>query len=105
MASALRRVSDLSEDDYLEAPEAATALAAAQIVAAARDGDLSKLSDEARDAFAAHRQSLTGSVDVASARGVVERILRRSELKDLWEEVTEGQNWLKEMDGLLARLR
>src|SRR5262245_15653741 len=103
--SALRRVSELADNKHLEAPDATTALAAAEIVAAAHDGDLSKLSDEARSAFSAHRQSLTGSLDVATARKVVERIARQSELKELWEESDESQNWLNEVNGLLARLR
>ena len=105
VVSALRRVSELADDKYLDASEATTALAAAEIVAAAHDGDLSKLSDTARNAFAAHRQSLTRSLDVAAARGVVERILRQSELKELWEELDETQNWLNDVNSLLARLR
>ena len=105
VAAALRRVSELADGKYLEAPEATTALAAAEIVAAAHDGDQSKLSDEARSAFAAHLQSLTGSLDIATARRVVERIVRQSELKDLWEETDESQNWLNEVNSLLARLR
>jgi len=105
VTSALRRVAELANGKYLEAPEATTALAAAEIVAAAHDGDLSKLSEEARKAFVAHRQSLTGSVDVATARKAVERVARESELKELWEESDESQNWLNEVNGLLARLR
>jgi hypothetical protein len=105
VSAALRGVSQRGGDEHLDASEAAIALAAAEIVAAAKDGDLTKLSETARRAFATHRQSVTRSLDVAGARGVVERILRQSELKELWEEGKDGQKWLQEMDSLLARLR
>jgi hypothetical protein len=46
VASALERVSEVGEDEYLEAPETPAAIRRAEIVAAARDGDLSKLSEK-----------------------------------------------------------
>jgi hypothetical protein len=104
-ASALEQVSSIAEDEYLEAPEASMAIAAAEIVAAARDGDLSKLSETAREAFARYRESLIASQLSESARRVVERILRRSELKELWEESEEGEIWSRGMDTLSLRLR
>jgi len=39
------------------------------------------------------------------ARQTVERILRQSELKDLWEEGKEGDIWSKAMENLSLRLR
>ena len=61
VASALEHVSSIAEDEYLEAPEASAAIAAAEIVAAAQDGDLSKLSETAREAFDRHREPLIAS--------------------------------------------
>jgi hypothetical protein len=100
---ALEHVSNIAEDEYLEAPEASPAIAAAEIVAAARDGDLSKLSENARIAFFRHREFLIGSQLLEPACRAVERILRQSELKELWEE--EGEIWSGEMNILSLRLR
>jgi hypothetical protein len=104
-ASALEHVSNMADDEYLEAPEASAAIAAAEIVAAARDGDLSKLSENASETFARHRQSLIGSQLLEPARRAVERILRQSELKDLWEQSEQGEMWSRGMDNLSLRLR
>jgi hypothetical protein len=55
------------------------------VVAAARDGDLSKLGT-ARNDFAAHRQSLTSPHLIPLASQALERVLRISELQELWAE-------------------
>jgi hypothetical protein len=49
-----------AKDEYLEAPEAQVAIAAAAMVASARDGDLSSLSfEDDRKAFSKHQHALT----------------------------------------------
>jgi hypothetical protein len=105
VASALEHVSSVAEDEYLEAPEASAAIAAAEIVAAARDGDLSKLSETAREAFARHRESLIASHLCEAARRAVERVRRQSELKELWEEGEEREIWSRGVDSVSLRLR
>jgi Domain of unknown function (DUF4259) len=105
VASALEQVSALAPDEYLEAPEASVALAAAEIIAAVRDGDLSNLSESAREALTKHKTSFAGSALSDSARTAVERILAQSELRELWEEGEGGGGWLEAMAKLLARLR
>ena len=101
--AALRYAVESAEDAYLDIDEASAVVAAAEFVAAARDGDLSKLGT-ARNDFAAHRQSLTSPHLLSLAGKALERVLRKSELQELW---TEGQDksWLNEMTNLLARLR
>jgi hypothetical protein len=89
VASALEQVSSVAEDEYLEAAEASAAIAAAEIVAAARDGHLSTLSETAREAFVRHRESLIASHLSEPARRAVERIRRQSELKELWKRATK----------------
>jgi Domain of unknown function (DUF4259) len=105
VASALEQVSGVAEDEYLEAPEASAAMAAAEIVAAARDGDLSKLSETAREAFVRHRESLVASYLSEPARRALEHIRRQSELKELWEESEEGEICSRGVDSLSLRLR
>jgi Domain of unknown function (DUF4259) len=107
VVSALEHVSQLGEDEYLEAPEASVAIAAAEMVASARDGDLSGLSfEDDRKAFSKHQHALTGSHLVELARRAIERILRQSELKDLWRDGVEPdrQSWFKGMDKLFSRV-
>jgi|RhiMethySRZTD1v2_1073278.scaffolds.fasta_scaffold509164_2 Domain of unknown function (DUF4259) len=101
--SALRYAAESTEDVYLDIDEASAVVAAAEFVAAAKDGDLSKLGPTQND-FATHRQSLTSPHLLPLARRALQRVLRKSELQELW---TEGQDksWLNEMTNLLARLR
>jgi Domain of unknown function (DUF4259) len=101
--AALRYAVESPEDAYFDIDEASAVVAAAEFVATARDGDLSKLGSVRND-FSAHRQSLTSPHLLPLARRALERVLRKSELQELW---TEGQDksWLNEMTTLLARLR
>lgn len=100
----LREVCELTDDDYLEAPEASEAVAAAEIVAAMRDGDLSQLSDDARKALAKHQATWDTLSVSGSARLAIERILQQSELKELWEEGDDSK-WVTAMARLQSRLR
>ena len=103
--NALRAVAELSDEDYLEAPESCIALAAAEIVASAKDGDISGLPEEARVAFAKHKDAIDAARDPALAFAVVRRVLTSSELLDLWEEDTGLlDDWKAEVNGLIARL-
>ena len=105
VVSALDRVCKLAPDEYLEAPEASIAIAAAEIVAAARDGDRSNLSESAREALDRHQLSFTESPLSDQARRAVERVLAQSELRELWEEGGVGRVWLDAMGKLLVRLQ
>ena len=89
-------------DSYLEAPAASKALAAAEVISAAAGRPASLLPAE----VAAWVTSTTapGLELVERARRVVERILRDSELKELWGESSDSTVWQREVEGLLARL-
>lgn len=92
------------EDDFIEAPQANEALAAAEIVAAARGRPAADLPGEATDWVQAHGPAI-GDELVDLAIGAVTRIREDSELKDLWEEGDSAAEWLAVVDDLLARLR
>jgi Domain of unknown function (DUF4259) len=77
-------------------------VAGAEFVAAARDGDLSKLAT-ARNDFAAHRQSLTSPHLIPLASQALERVLRKSELQELWAE-GQDKSWLNENDQLASAI-
>jgi hypothetical protein len=92
----------VQEADYLEAPDAAAAVAAAEIVAALMGRPPADLPEEAAEWVQAH-PSTPGATLVARARGSVIRVREDSELKELWEEGDAGE-WHASMDELAARL-
>ncbi|AKF08114.1 DUF4259 domain-containing protein [Sandaracinus amylolyticus] len=91
-------------DDLLEAPEASMAIAAATLVAAAKDGERTALPDGARAWVDAN--GAAAKADVALAIRAVERVLDAagSELAELWADA-ETDEWRGDVEALLARLR
>lgn len=103
LVDALKEVVDLDLEDYVEAPEACNALAAAEIIAAARGHHGAELPSEARE-WIGRNGALVDRAMVALAAGAVERISINSELKELWDEA-ESEEWPQVVADLLARLR
>lgn len=101
---ALDEVADVvAAGDYLERPLCESACAAAELIAALRNRDPSALSPSAAEVFL----RITGTPsddDLNRARAVVERIMRDSELAELFAESDAYENWLAAMTGLRARL-
>jgi hypothetical protein len=99
----------LGPEDYLEAPLAIIAIAAAEFVAAAKDGDQSNLSEAAKEAFVA-LSDVPASVALASvalasdADKALKRILQASELRELWEETDDFEDWRADVEALMSRL-
>jgi len=99
--TALRRVTLASE--YLDAPDASIGLAAAEVVAADRDGPAPKLPDSVVAWVQAHRESFDAA-DRAAALAVVDRVLGAdSELNELWLE-TGDRAWIDRVHDLRRRL-
>lgn len=91
------------EDDYIEADQAAEALAAAEIVAAALGHPAAGLPGEATDWVQAHAGEIDSTL-VPLAVDAVTRIRTDSEPQALWEESDSGAEWHAVVDDLLARL-
>ncbi len=104
LQAALGAVNDLDPNDYLEAVPAAHALAAAEIVAAARDGDTERVPEEALERISEDRAKLCNAPLVDAARNAVERVVSDSELKELWDDTEHGELWEEEVRELLDRL-
>jgi hypothetical protein len=100
---ALAAAVDTPLDELIEAPDASNALAAAEIVAAARGHHGAELPSEARE-WIGRNAKLVDARTVALAAAAVERIGLDSELKDLWEEA-ESDEWARVVADLLERLR
>ena len=102
---ALEAVTGLDPLDYLETTEAAQALAAAEIVAAARDGDTSRLPKDAAARLKDNAAKINAAKLVGPARRAVMRVLKSSELKEQWEESPDAEDWEMDVRELLERLK
>ena len=103
--AALSAVTELEPEDYIEAADAAFALAAAELVAAARDGDPSRVPKSVQAALETHEDTINSAKLTSAARKAVQRVLRNSELKDAADEDGDGEEWAEHIGELLERLR
>jgi hypothetical protein len=102
---ALEAVSEADEDAYIDADDATCALAAAEIVAAIKSGDGSRLSEDARTALANYSDDIDADALQPLAAKAVSRVKSDSELKELWEESDDYDNWVADVEDLIDRLR
>jgi hypothetical protein len=105
VTTALETVTELDAQDYLEATEAAHALAAAEVVAASRDGDFDRIPEDAVDRVQANAAKLNAAKLIGPARRAVARVLKSSELKDEWEAGRDAEEWEDHVSELLERLK
>lgn len=90
-------------EEYLEAPDSENALIAAEVVAYLKNSpspDLPEHSKECLDSL----QIKPGDELISDAAKAVERVKSDSELKELWEETDDFQEWNKVVDDLIGRL-
>jgi hypothetical protein len=92
------------DDDYLEAPAASQAVAAAEVVASLAGQPGANLPPDVSEWIAANKLPNSGLVEVA--KRVVSRVLENSELKELWAEggTEYAKPWQTELQNLLDRL-
>lgn len=100
---ALIAVAEAGADQYLDADECCAALAAAELVAAARGKGEDRLSKGAGTWFAEHRATVA-VVEMDLARRAVERVSGASELRELWDENGADTEWHANVRELLRRL-
>lgn len=91
-------------DGYLEAPEGSVAIAAAEVVAALAGRPGTGLPEEV-EYWVRERDGVERET-VELAAHAVGRVRNGpgSELRELWEEAGQPEEWYGEVDGLLARL-
>ncbi len=102
--TAIDAVAEGSPDDPIGASDAVIAIAAAEVVAAARGKPRKDIPEAVRSwtkaKHLAHHHDLG-----RRARLAVERILEDSELADAWDETERAEAWRADVAGLLVRLR
>lgn len=79
------------------------AIAACACVAAALDGDVRAIPEESRATLVNVGPSLDSMN--AEAREALHQVMAKSELRELWEESGELEDWLASSNALLTRLR
>jgi len=89
------------DDRYLQAPDCSIAIAAAEAVAAARGHPNASLPDEVAGWVA--KKPIVATDLVVLARAAVDRIVRNSELKELWAE-SDSHDWRTAITDLRQRL-
>lgn len=91
-------------DNYLEAIEASSALAAAEIVAALKHSPSPDLPEDVKECV--NNLNLKPSDKLISdSLRAIERVKSDSELKELWEESERFSEWNKVVDNLINRLK
>ncbi|MHC6230723.1 DUF4259 domain-containing protein [Arthrobacter sp. MMS24-T111] len=91
-------------DRYVEAPEGAIAIAAAEVASASRGNPLGELPENVADWVAARGAEITAD-DVEMALEAVQRVAgEQSELAELWDDADEPE-WRESLDDLVERLR
>lgn len=94
----------MDTDGYLEIPEGACAVAAAAVVAATFDGDVRALPDEVGEWVDDHPGTATRG-DLRLALDALDRVLsEESELRALWQDEAQGEQWAREVATLRHRL-
>jgi hypothetical protein len=88
---------------YLEAPDCTSALAAAEVVAALC-GQPAEGLPEGVSAWVAAHSTLPPAALKPLALRVVQRILERSELRDLWRESDGFAAWSSHVQGVARRV-
>ncbi|HET9792227.1 MAG TPA: DUF4259 domain-containing protein [Candidatus Angelobacter sp.] len=90
--------------DFADAPDCCIALAAAEVVAAAKGKPSTDLPDEIRT-WLENQDHLDKfkKLDKRAAK-VAKKIQAKSELRDQWEESDGWHNWQMAVEGLLKRL-
>jgi hypothetical protein len=91
-----------TDDSYLEAPTCSIAIAAAEAVAAASGHPTASLPEEVLGWV--DKKPAVATDLVVLARAAVDRIVRKSELKDLWDESDSADGWRAAMTDLRRRL-
>lgn len=105
IVEALETVGEADADAFVDVDEASCALAAAELVAALKTGDTSRLPDTAVTSLASYRDDIVVADLRRLALGAISRIKSDSELNDLWRDSDDHDDWTSELDALVDRLR
>jgi hypothetical protein len=104
VSEALQVVADFDEDEYLEMPEAGAALAAAEVLAAAMGRPSQDLPPAVAEWVSNHTLDDPDEF-VPTALKAVERVGRKSEIKEAWTAPDGEAKWQAVLADLKKRLK
>jgi hypothetical protein len=104
ISAALSAIAETDAADYVEAPECSVAIAAAELVAALKGAPNTDLPDEAKKCVSSLNMSADPAT-IALALKAITRVKSDSELKELWDESGDPDEWYSAVDNLEQRLR
>ena len=100
----LAEVAGLHVDDYLDVDDGTSAIAAAEIVAAALERQRDRVPKKLHTWLDTHEGALVGDDRVLARQAVARVLAARSELRELWEEDGTESAWHVDVRALLGRL-
>lgn len=97
----------ITRGEFHEQSDCCIALAAAEIVAAAKGKPAPDLPDDARKWLGNQDTADLAKIKTLSKKAIiaVKKIQNKSELRDQWEESDEWHSWQMVVEGLLRRLQ
>lgn len=105
------KVSEMNSDEYLEAPDCENALAAIEFIAAYKGNPSDDLPEDIslwikeNDLLNFKSSFFSKKVNIVDlSLKAIDRILLNSELKELWEESSEFEDWKKVVLDLKERI-
>ena len=103
---AIEAVNSRQEDSFLDSDLCSEALAAIEYIAAAKDKVSEDFPEDAEDWLTpANKENLLAIRNlIANSKQAIDRIKHNSELKDLWEESEDFEEWNKVLDDLVTRI-
>ena len=104
--TAIEAVNSKEEDSFLDSDLCSEALAAIEYIAAAKDKASEDFPEDAEEWLTpANKESLLTIRNlIANSKQAIDRIKHNSELKDLWEESEDFEEWNKVLDELVTRI-
>jgi hypothetical protein len=102
---AIEAVNSREEDAFLDSDLCSEALAAIEFIAAAKGRAPEDFPEDGSAWLQANKAGiLENHYLIAKSKLAIDRIQHNSELKDLWEETEDLEEWTKVLEGLNARI-
>jgi len=101
---AILKISAAPENEYLESPDCCIALAAIEYIATALGNPSEDFPEEGEEWISKNKSELLEGDIILHSNQAIDKIKTNSELKELWEESGEFEDWLNVIEGLKKRI-
>lgn len=104
--NAIEAINSREEDSFLDSDLCSEALAAIEYIAAVKDKASEDFPEDAEEWLTpANKESLLAIRNlIPKSKQAIDRIQHNSELKDLWEETEDFNEWTKVLEDLATRI-